>query len=150
MPKVSIIIPAYNAEKTLEACVYSILLQEYPVYEIVIINDGSTDKTKEVCERLSLNEKITVVHQNNRGVSASRNCGLSLISGQFVIFIDSDDVVEPSYVGELMSSSDADFVTAGFYMQDREKIWHIYEFSDETIEKKYLKKYLALKKKRVY
>lgn len=141
MPKVSIIIPAYNAEKTLESCVCSVLAQEYPVDEIVIVNDGSVDRTKEICQKLSTYEKVLVVHQKNEGVSAARNRGLDLISGDYVIFVDSDDMVEPYYVSALLSGADFDFVTAGFSVENKENIWHIQEYSDESTVIEHLKKY---------
>ena len=139
--KVSIIIPAYNAGKTLDSCVSSLLVQEYPVFEIIIINDGSTDNTQNICDALALTPKIIVHTQNNMGVSVARNRGLDLVRGDYVIFIDSDDVVDPDYVKTLMLGCECDFVTAGFYMQTAQKDWLIQKFTDECITTKHLQSY---------
>ena len=91
-PKVSIIIPVYNREKCILACVESILKSEYPLWEIIIIDDGSTDSSLSIIRNISANDsRIKYYHQENSGVSAARNYGLSVCSGEWVTFVDSDD-----------------------------------------------------------
>ena len=91
-PYISIIIPAYNAEKNLENCVKSIVEQSYKSYEIIIINDGSKDSTKDVCFRLKQQyQNIKIVDSENLGVSAARNLGIEAACGEWICFIDSDD-----------------------------------------------------------
>ncbi len=90
--KVSVIITAYQSENTIEKCVLSVLEQTYPDVEILVIDDGSTDKTREICEKIQKNNsKIHLYCQANSGVSVARNNGLSHATGEFVMFLDSDD-----------------------------------------------------------
>lgn len=97
-PLVSIIIPVFNAEKTLKQCVNSIIDQDYWDIEVILINDGSTDHSKSICDDFSRNDKrVIVIHQNNRGVSAARNVGLDIAKGEWITFVDSDDYVSPLY-----------------------------------------------------
>ena len=80
MPKVSIIVPVYNGEKTLERCVDSVLKQEYKDFELFLINDGSSDKTREICERYAAaDDRVLVIHKENSGVSESRNMAIAQI-----------------------------------------------------------------------
>ena len=91
---VSIVIPIYNAEKTLQRCVESVANQTYRKIEIILIDDGSTDESYKLCNAFAVNDKrIRFVHTNNHGVSAARNLGISLASGCWVTFIDSDDAI---------------------------------------------------------
>lgn len=88
----SIIVPIYNAENYLKGCLDSIKQQTYLNYEVILINDGSTDNTGEICEEfVSQNHEFKVIHTTNKGVSNARNLGLSLAKGEYVLFIDSDD-----------------------------------------------------------
>lgn len=107
MPEVSVIIPAYNAEKTLRECLDSLLAQDYENYEIIVVDDGSTDNTKGVAESYG-SDKIRCVRQPNGGVSAARNAGISLARGEYVIFCDADDCVSTRYVRTLMEHADGD------------------------------------------
>lgn len=95
-PLISVIVPVYNAEKYLQKCIYSILNQTYQNLEVILIDDGSTDGSGQLCDELSKKDRrIRVIHQQNQGQSAARNTGLDLISGQYVGFVDSDDWIEP-------------------------------------------------------
>ncbi len=87
--KVSVVIPAYNAEKSLRVCIDSALGQTLKPYQVLVINDGSTDATREVAR--SYGDKITYIEQENRGQGAARNAGLEKASGQFIAFLDADD-----------------------------------------------------------
>ena len=92
-PKISVIIPVYNAEKYLESCVQSVLQQETESeYEIILVNDGSRDGSPELCDCLARQDgRIRVIHQVNQGVSAARNAGIAAASGEYILFLDSDD-----------------------------------------------------------
>ena len=84
---VTIIIPAYNAEKYVEGAVSSVLRQTWKNLQIIIVNDGSTDKTAQICERLSKSDdRITLINKNNGGVSSARNTALPHIKGEYVMF----------------------------------------------------------------
>ena len=97
---ISIIITAYNAEKTIEKCISSILENDYSDYEIVIINDGSTDITQEIVE-LFASDKIKYFSKPNTGVADSRNYGIEKAKGEYITFIDSDDYVKNDYFENL-------------------------------------------------
>lgn len=100
--KVSIIIPAYNVAGYIEACLDSILAQTFPEYEVIVINDGSTDSTPVICDRYAQKDKrITVIHKKNEGVSAARNTGIDRATGEYFLFFDGDDFVEPYACEEL-------------------------------------------------
>ena len=94
MPVVSIIIPAYNASRFTRQCIESILNQDFLDWELIIIDDGITDDTKMICEEyVSINRKIRLISQKNQGVSVARNKGLCISSGEFIMFIDADDLL---------------------------------------------------------
>lgn len=114
---ISIIIPVFNAEKFLGQCLDSILAQTYDNYEVVIINDGSTDKTSEIIDYYSKNEdRIHSYHRNNCGVSSARNFGISVASGEYICFIDADDIISNNYLDILYTAiqKGADSSIAGF------------------------------------
>lgn len=111
MKKVSVIVPAYNAEKTLEKCVISILNQTYHDLEIIIVDDGSTDGTLEVARHLQSSDKrIQSVHKENGGVSSARNFGMKYAQGDYIAFVDSDDWLKTEMIEKLMLGSCADVV----------------------------------------
>ena len=90
----SIIIPVYNAEKYLNECLNSILRQEYNNYEVIMINDGSTDNSKKICEDYChINNRFKLINQKNMGVSLARNNGIKLANGKIILFVDSDDIL---------------------------------------------------------
>ena len=91
-PLVSIIIPVYNTEKWLNKCIDSVVNQTYRNVEILLINDGSTDESPEICNKYArLDDRVRVFHKSNSGVSSSRNFGLDKAKGSYVVFVDSDD-----------------------------------------------------------
>ena len=95
MNKISIIIPVYNSELYLNACIDSILGQTYQNFEIILVDDGSTDRSPCLCDQYAeQDERVRVIHQDNQGVSAARNNGLNLATGDLVSFIDSDDTLD--------------------------------------------------------
>lgn len=121
MPKVSIIVPAYNAEKTLAACLGNLVHQTLPDIEIILVNDCSTDNTLSImmdCET-QFPEKIIVVNSDkNRGAGGARNVGLCYASGEYIGFVDSDDIVVPQMYEKLYQKAidgDYDIVDCGYY-----------------------------------
>lgn len=104
LPKVSIIIPAYNVAEYVEECLESIARQSYKDFEVLIIDDGSTDLTGSIVEKWALKDKrFCVTRIENHGVSYARNLGLSLKRGELVIFVDADDLVTDDYVATLVN-----------------------------------------------
>lgn len=100
--KYSVIIPAYNAEATIERCLQSLLVQKRDDIEIIVINDGSTDNTADIINNIATaNKAVVYLHQENGGVSNARNNGLSHAKGTYVTFVDSDDWVTDEYFSEL-------------------------------------------------
>lgn len=111
--KISVIVPVYNVEAYLERCVGSILQQTYTHFELILINDGSTDSSGQICDHLaSQYENIKVYHIENAGVSNARNMGIQLATGSWVTFIDSDDFVTQDYLATLASAVEG--VNVGF------------------------------------
>lgn len=102
-PVVSIIVPVYNAEKTLRRCVDSILKQSYRNWELLLIDDGSIDASALICDNYTLSDKrIKVFHKINAGVSSARNIGLENARGEWITFVDSDDCVKDVYLENLL------------------------------------------------
>ena len=105
--KISVIVPVYNVEAYLERCVESILQQTYAHFELILINDGSTDSSGQICDHLaSQYENIKVYHIENAGVSNARNMGIQLATGSWVTFIDSDDFVTQDYLATLARAAE--------------------------------------------
>lgn len=96
---ISIIVPMYNREKTISKCLDSILNQTYSNFELIIIDDGSTDNSFTICEQyVKDDDRIKLIHQENQGVSSARNKGLDISEGEYIAFIDSDDYVSDDYL----------------------------------------------------
>lgn len=94
-PLISIVIPVYNVEEYLERCIYSIQHQTYQNLEIILVDDGATDQSGEICDMLAKKDaRIQVIHKENGGLSSARNAGIKAASGEYVSFVDSDDTVE--------------------------------------------------------
>lgn len=111
--KVSVIVPVYNSEKFINACIDSLLEQTYSEIEVIVVDDGSIDSTSEKLSKYIDDQRVRIVKQENRGVSAARNTGLAFASGEFVAFVDSDDVVHPALFAtcvNLCNEKDGDFV----------------------------------------
>jgi len=102
-PIISVIVPVYNVEIYLKQCVDSIINQTLREIEIILVDDGSTDKSPQICDEYAVSDKrIRVIHQNNGGVSAARNAGLRSAQGEYIAFVDSDDRVVPEYLSILL------------------------------------------------
>ena len=116
---VSVVVPIYSMELYLERCIQSLTNQTYTDYEILLVDDGSTDRSAEICERCVIQyDNIHVLHKNNGGLSSSRNAGIGLAHGQYIIFPDPDDWVDPRYLEILVNdieTSGADLASCGFY-----------------------------------
>lgn len=115
---ISIIIPIFNAEKYIERCLDSVQQQTYKNYECLLIDDGSTDRSAEICKKLAEQDtRFKYYYKENSGVSSTRNYGLGKATGQYITFIDSDDFVEPNMLQLFVSGlteNDADMVQVGF------------------------------------
>jgi glycosyltransferase involved in cell wall biosynthesis len=97
--KVSIIVPLFNAEKFAKRCIESVLMQTFKNYELILIDDGSKDKTGEICDKYAEKDtRIKVIHKNNGGVSSARNTGLDMAKGEWITFLDADDWIEPNFL----------------------------------------------------
>lgn len=119
MKKVSIVVPAYNAEKTLRYCIESIQGQSYKDIEIIIVNDGSTDSTLSLAKELQRSDsRIVVESKSNGGVSSARNLGLKCATGTYITFVDSDDKLKPEMVDQLLKACDSDIVVSDVYQRE--------------------------------
>lgn len=128
---VSVIIPAYNAEKYIRAAVQSVLDQTHPVHEIIIVDDGSTDATRQAVEELQKQKKagtpaIRYIHQQNQGPAVARNTGIAAAAGDYIAFLDADDTWLPAkiekQVGALKQDPDLGLVCTGRYRIDEQTL----------------------------
>ena len=103
--KISVIVPVYNTEKFLNNCIESILNQTHKNLEVIIIDDGSTDNSPAICDEYAKKDsRVKVIHKENGGVSSARNAGLDIASGEYIGFIDGDDVIEPDMYHFLLAN----------------------------------------------
>mgnify|MGYP003571294127 CR=1 FL=1 len=118
MEKISVIVPVYNVEKYLEKCLNSIINQTYKNLEIILVDDGSTDNSSDICDLYaSKDNRIKVIHQENSGVSNAKNNGLKIATGELISFIDSDDTMEPNFFHVLYDSlieTNSDIALVGY------------------------------------
>ena len=121
-PFVSIVIPVYNAEKSLGRCITSVLRQTYSDYEVILVDDGSSDRSFAICSEFAQSDgRIKVLQQPNGGVSIARNTGLEHARGSWITFIDSDDYVEKNYLKNLVDGivdDKTDVVITGYVTVD--------------------------------
>ena len=114
---VSVIVPIYKVEEYLRECVDSIINQTYKNLEIILVDDGSPDKCGEICDEYARNDsRITVYHKENGGLSDARNYGIDRCNGEYITFVDSDDVLKSNFVETLMGlieEYDADVAVSG-------------------------------------
>ena len=104
MPKISVIVPVYNTEKYLEKCLESIVNQTYQDFEVIIVNDGSTDNSREIIDKYieKYPEKIKCINKQNGGLSSARNCGIEAATGDYIAFVDSDDYIDMQFFEQLL------------------------------------------------
>ena len=135
---ISIIVPVYNVKLYLDECVDSILAQDYKDFEIIIVDDGSTDGSSEVCDKQKEKDsRIKVVHQKNGGLSAARNTGLKHAKGDFISFIDSDDMVSPSMYTDLIDALEinkADVAICNFEVFNKENRYKCGRYKNQVID----------------
>lgn len=111
-PHISVIIPVYNAEATLKKCVDSVLGQQFPDFEVILVDDGSKDGSFQICEEYARKDsRVIVIHKENGGVSSARNRGLEIAKGKWVTFVDSDDYINDTY---LVLPEDKDVIFASY------------------------------------
>lgn len=152
MELISIIIPAYNIKRYLSECLDSIIMQTYTNIEIILIDDGSTDGTADICDQYAdKDNRITVIHQNNIGSAASRNVGIDFFTGEYVTFIDGDDILSRRFIERLfiaIRDRNADIAECNaYYLNNNNVIEYntdvsaMYE-TNHSIMEAYLKDYL--------
>lgn len=132
---VSIIIPCYNAEKTLEKTLESIFNQTYRNYEIIAVNDGSTDETLNILNNYK--NKITIINQENKGASAARNCGFKESKGQYLLFCDADVILKPTIIEKMVKTLMEHPIASYCYCNFRFG-WHtfkLFPFDEEKLKK---------------
>jgi glycosyltransferase involved in cell wall biosynthesis len=118
-PTVSIIVPVYNSERYLSACVASILEQDHRDIEVLLVDDGSTDGSGRLCDEFAAaDERVVAIHQPNGGIAAAQNAGLDAATGDLVTFCDNDDLMSPRMIGrlvEILEAGDADMSCCRWY-----------------------------------
>ena len=143
MPKISVIVPVYNAKKYLHQCVESILSQSFADFELLLVNDGSTDGSGAICdEYVQKDSRVRVLHKENGGVSSARNLGLDNARGEWISFVDADDWLELNMYESLYKSAteeESEIVYSDFYMNHRNKKDY-YSASRYSSEKKEMMK----------
>ena len=115
---ISVIVPVYNVEKYLEKCIDSICNQTYRNLEIILVNDGSTDKSGILCDKFKIKDsRIIVIHKENGGLSDARNAGIDIANGEVLGFVDSDDYIMPEMYEKMLNimyANDLDIVQCGY------------------------------------
>lgn len=126
MPQISVIVPVYNVEPYIHRCIDSILAQTFTDFELILVDDGSPDNCGKICDEYAEKDsRIHVIHKNNGGLSAARNTGIALASGQYICFVDSDDIISRQYcevLHGLLKNTDYDFSVCG-----------VHRFADGTV-----------------
>ena len=123
MPEISVIVPVYNTEKWLRRCVDSILAQTFTGFELLLIDDGSTDGSPSICDA-GKDSRIRVFHKSNEGVSSTRNLGIVNSVGVFLTFIDADDWVEPDYLENLLAGKGCDLSVCNYKIDGSDIVWN--------------------------
>lgn len=125
---ISVIVPVFNAEKYIENCILSILNQTYPHFELILIDDGSMDQSMSICKKFEIkDQRVKVLHQSNQGVSSARNLGILTAKGDYITFVDADDILEKEALEKALCfliEKNADLVVYG---------WKIVNSVDGTI-----------------
>lgn len=144
--KVSVIVPVYNQEKYLKKCIDSILDGTYTDIECIIVDDGSTDNSPEICDEYKYDSRVTVIHKTNGGLTSARKAGFDVCAGEYVCFVDSDDYVAPQFVEKLYNiivAEDADISVCGHYRDDNGRIiTNTYEMQGRIIDDRIIEEYV--------
>ena len=140
--KITVIVPVYNVENYLNKCLDSIITQTYTNIEIIVVNDGSTDASGEICKEFAeIDHRIIYIEQENAGLSAVRNTGLEIMSGDYVTFVDSDDWIEQDYLETLYKKIveyQADIAVGNYYsFNESEGMFYFHILGDSYYEKVY-------------
>lgn len=146
-PLISIVVPVYNVEKFIDECITSIINQSFREFELLLINDGSLDKSGEICDKYSLiDSRVRVIHKKNSGVSDSRNIGIDLAKGRYLMFADSDDYVDKDWCKKLYNMQEKykdSMIVCSYIMRNSSKL------NTYDVEKKYtsIEEYLKFDRK---
>ncbi|MFR4147327.1 MAG: glycosyltransferase family 2 protein [Mediterraneibacter gnavus] len=120
MSLVSIIVPVYNVEPYIETCIQSLIRQTMGNIEVILVDDGSTDRSGELCDQYAeADERIRVIHKQNGGLSSARNAGISAAKGEYLLFVDSDDYVSASLVEKTVSCAESESGRCGWSLTIR-------------------------------
>ncbi|NQP51812.1 glycosyltransferase family 2 protein [Streptococcus suis] len=140
-PLISIIVPVHNVETYLEQCIHSVLNQTYSNWELLLINDGSTDSSGTICDDYAKgDERIRVVHKNNGGLSDARNAGINNCTGEYITFLDSDDGIREDFLETCLTTAiqhDVDIVIGHFFIWDENQqtfYYFVEQSQKDTIE----------------
>lgn len=120
---ISLIIPVYNVKSTLKRCMDTVLKQNFENFEIILVDDGSTDGSSFLCDDYLGNEKVKVIHKENGGLGSARNAGIEAADGKYICFVDSDDYVSENYLSVLYNAIilyDSDFVISGYILKQNQ------------------------------
>jgi len=139
MERISVVIPVFNTEEYLARCINSILSQSYTNLDIILVDDGSTDNSGIICDEYAVKDsRVRVIHQENRGVSHARNTGIDLALGEYISFVDADDIITPGYLELLhktLQGSNATISTTGTaYVHDSKFMINPVTDLNQTIE----------------
>ena len=139
MPKISIIVPVYKVEKYIGECIESILNQTFTNFELILVDDGSPDKSGDICDNYARKDsRIKAFHKKNGGVSSARNYGIEHATGEWLCFVDSDDTIEKNYIESLVKgfelSKDVDLSIAGYRnVDDKSMLLSVHKFEAEEL-----------------
>lgn len=140
MNKISIVIPVYNTEKLLRRCLQSVLTQSYSNVEIVLVDDGSKDKSSDLCDEIAcVDSRVKVIHKKNGGASSARARGVAESSGDWICFVDSDDVIPQDSIEKLFSFSEGVDIVVGQIDLDGPWEWPFKRFKGTLLKNEYLR-----------
>lgn len=131
MNQISVIVPIYNVEKYLPECIESIL--QYDFFEVILIDDGSTDRSGKICDKYAAkNKNIIVIHQKNKGLSGARNSGIRKATGDYLMFVDSDDLLIPNVDLDAITKEGTDIIAYKwkYYYENSKKYKSFHDYSD--------------------
>ena len=134
----SVIVPIYNAEFYLHKCIDSILAQTFREFELILVNDGSTDSSGKICDQYEKRDKrVRVCHTKNRGAVVARKTGIDRAKGRYIGFVDADDYIEPKMFESMLrgiEKSGADFIHTGYIEDCSNQCNYVYEFEEGVFE----------------